>query len=251
MSCPKVTVFADQDVGLDVVKYLHDEHKSDLVAIITVEENDIFSFGKRHGINSFTISSLMAKEIGSCFLEVDLIFLAWWPKLISKEIINTPKLGVVNFHPSLLPYNRGKHYNFWTLVEGSPFGVSLHFVDEGIDSGDVLFQAEINKDWEDNGESLYLKAKLEIVRLFKATYPLIISGEFKRFPQDLEKGSIHYARELDPASKIYLDKEYRCRDLLNLLRARTFPGMPACYFYDDGKKYEVKISIKEVTNGSS
>jgi methionyl-tRNA formyltransferase len=67
----------------------------------------------------------------------------------------------------------------------------------------------------------------------------------------LDKGSTHYARELDPASKIDLDKEYKCIDLLNLLRARTFSEMPACYFYDDGKKYEVRISIKEVENGSN
>ncbi|QUN31570.1 hypothetical protein KB879_26680 [Cupriavidus sp. KK10] len=53
----------------------------------------------------------------------------------------------------------------------------------------------------------------------------------------------HPAKELESASEVLLDKPYQGRDFLNLLRARTFPGNPSCYFRDGGK-YEVRISMK-------
>ena len=155
----------------------------------------------------------------------------------------------MNFHPSLLPYNRGKHYNFWTLVENSPFGVTLHLVNEKVDQGDILFQANIEKTWEDTGGSLYDAAKREMVALFTRHYEDLVLGNYEPRVQDLAAGSFHLSRELDPASEIILDKQYTGRNLLNLLRARTFPGNPSCYFFDEGKKYEVRVSIKEVNDG--
>jgi len=131
------------------------------------------------------------------------------------------------------------------LVEEAPFGASLHFVDQGIDSGDVIAQSRIDYNWEDNGETLYKKAALEMVALFKRAYPEIRKLRFNRIVQNLEQGSIHYAHELEGASKIDLDKQYKARDLLNLLRARTFEGFPSCWFEDNGEKHEVRITINK------
>ena len=185
-----------------------------------------------------TLSALAA-------LNLDLIILAWWPYIVKKELLDLPRLGCLNFHPSYLPYNRGKNYNFWALVEENPFGVSLHWVDEGIDTGDIAFQRRVETTWEDTGATLYAKAQEEIVRLFRESYPAIKSGNIPRVPQDLQLGSSHFARELDDASKIELDKTYSARALLNILRARTFPPHPAAWFTADGKTYEVRVEIKE------
>lgn len=85
-----------------------------------------------------------------------------------------------------------KHYNFWALAEGAPFGVSLHFVD----TGDVVAQREIPYDLTDTGETLYRKAQREIVRLFREEYPRLRTLDILRKPQDLSKGSFHLARGL-------------------------------------------------------
>ncbi len=178
------------------------------------------------------------------FFNPDIGVLAWWPKIIRRPLLAMPKQGFINTHPSLLPYNRGKHYNFWALVEQAPFGVSLHFVEEETDSGDIVTQANLPYDWGDNGATLYAKACHETVRLFKETYPIIRTLTIPRHKQDLSQGSFHYAWELEPASVIDLDQHYKARDLLNLIRARTFPGHPACWFSDAGSDYEVRIEIK-------
>ena len=133
-----------------------------------------------------------------------------------KKLDKNPRLGCLNFHPSYLPYNRGKHYNFWSLVEDTTFGVTLHFLDEGVDTGDIAFQSIIDKSWEDTGETLYNKAQQEIVRLFKTKFPEIKNGSIPRQPQEMSKGSFHRSEELDFASRIDLDRSYKARELLNL-----------------------------------
>jgi len=127
---------------------------------------------------------------------------------------------------NLLPHNRGKLYNFRALVEESPFGVTLHCVDSGIDSGDIMAQKAITCDWCDTGGSLYHKAQREMVTLFRETYPVLRDGRLPRQPRDLQAGSLHKARESDPASRIELNARYTARELLNRLRARTFGGHP-------------------------
>ncbi|NIM21688.1 MAG: formyl transferase, partial [Candidatus Latescibacteria bacterium] len=91
----------------------------------------------------------------------------------------------------------------------------------------------MNTSWEDTGETLYRKAQSAILQLFKECFPVIKEETIPRQPQDLEQGSFHRASELEPASEIELDKEYTGRQLLNLLRARTFSPHPGCRFTDN------------------
>lgn len=246
----KLILMADGDVGRFVYAYIKKRFPRDIAMVVTVKNSPIYTESLSDGFVSTVfvsekalLSDLRRHEPPNGF---DLGLSAWWPKIISKPVIGFPKKGFINFHPSLLPYNRGKHYNFWALVEQSPFGVSLNFIDDGIDTGDILAQRKIAYDWTDTGRSLYKKAQQEIQSLFCGIYPKIRRGEIERVSQDLSKGSFHFAKELDPTSRIYLDKTYKARDILNLIRARTFPGYPACYFYEKEQKYEARIEIKKV-----
>jgi methionyl-tRNA formyltransferase len=121
--------------------------------------------------------------------------------------------------------------------------VSLHFVTELVDGGDIIAQMPISYGWEDTGGTLYEKATVYMVALFKETYPMLRVMRVNRVRQNLTEGSYHRAVELDEASRITLEKEYKARELLNLLRARTFPGRPSCWFRDDGVTYEVRVEI--------
>lgn len=235
----------DGQVGNEIAQWLIDNYPGDIRAVVTVSENQSYSAARSRGIPSLTYKSEPELLQALATVEpIDLGVLAWWPKIISPALIAMPEYGFINTHPSLLPYNRGKHYNFWALVEQVPFGVSLHYVDEGIDSGDVVAQSLIPYDWEDTGETLYAKAGHTMVDLFKAVYPKLRAQELPRIKQCLSWGSLHYASEIEPASKVDLDKTYRARDLINLLRARTFSGHPACWFEDDGATYEIRIEIR-------
>lgn len=244
----KIFLFADQDIGYKTLEFIISEFKNSLLAVITVGVNEISHLAEEHGIVHFDFSDYRMGWSSDSLKQADYIILAWWPKIIKKEIIDAPKTGAINFHPSFLPFNRGKNYNFWSIVEKCKYGVTLHFVDEGIDTGDIIFQREIKTSWEDNGESLYLKAKSAMLELFKESYSKILSGNYTRIKQDINEGSFHYAKELDKVSELKLDRDCKTEDLLNLLRARTFPGKPSCFFIENGVKYEVRISITKENN---
>lgn len=242
----KILLMADNLVGLKISKWLFKYYSNDLALVVTLSENDIFHAAKKIEkpclMYSNTEDIVLFLEKNS--IQIDLGILAWWPYIIKKPLLTIPVHGFINTHPSLLPNNRGKHYNFWSIVERAPFGVTLHFIDEGIDTGDIVFQKEIPCTWEDNGESLYKKAQNYMVNLFKESYPKIRVLNLAPKKQDKTKGSFHKKIELEDASIISLDKKYVARDLINLLRARTFSGLPSCRFKDDGVEYEVRINIK-------
>lgn len=241
----KLVLLADGDVGLGITNYLLASYRQDLLLVITTEQNDIYRAAESEGVPVQVFESVpqvMGCLQGGC----DLGVLAWWPKIVKSPLLDLPVHGFVNTHPSLLPYNRGKHYNFWALVEQAPFGVSLHKVDASVDTGAIIAQRPIPYDWCDNGGTLYAKAQAATLDLFKRTYPVLRTGNFASTPQDLGAGSFHHSSEIEKASRIDLDRTYSGRDLLNLLRARTFEGHPACWFEDAGIPYEISINVRKI-----
>ncbi len=241
----KLLLMAGHSVGLEITYWLLQQHREDLALVVATYENEIFRAAQKASVPC--IASGSSEEVQNYCQEMGLVpdlgCLVWWPKIIKSPLLELPKFGFINTHPSWLPFNRGKHYNFWALVEQAPFGVTLHFAEEGIDTGDIVFQRPIPYNWEDTGGSLYHKAVEVTTNLFKKSYPEIRQLNIQRSKQDLSKGTFHLAKELDPASHIDLNKEYQARDLLNLLRARTFPGHPACWFEDNGEKFEIRVEI--------
>jgi methionyl-tRNA formyltransferase len=244
----RLLLMCDGQVGSSIADWLMERYFRDLGAVVTVTKNDTYIAARARGIPTFLYQSATQVIADLASLpRCNLGMLAWWPRLIPRELMAVTDHGFINTHPSLLPFSRGKHYNFWTLVEQSPFGVSLHYVDEGIDSGDIVAQLPVHYGWEDTGGTLYAKAGQAMIDLFKSAYPNIRTHELPRIKQDPSKGSLHFATEIDPASRIDLDKTYSARELINLIRARTFPGQPACWFDADGAKYEITLTIKRKT----
>ena len=241
----RLLLLADGTVGAEIFRFLMEKYSDDLALVVTTRPNEIYreAGGKGIPVCVFDSEKSVLDRLDS---GADLGVLAWWPKILKSPLLDAPRLGFVNTHPSLLPHNRGKHYNFWALVEQAPFGVTLHRVDSGVDTGDIVAQATINYDWCDTGETLYNKAQAAMLELFCKSYPILRTGQYISKPQDNGIGSFHRASEIESASKIDLDAHYRARNLLNLLRARSFEGHPGCWFEESGHRYEISIIIKKV-----
>lgn len=239
----KLLLFIDGYVGEKVYSYLIKEHPEDIGMVVLAEDSTLEEKIKKDNIkyvkNNYPNIGELLKES-----DFELGLSVWWPYLIDEQVLNVPTSGIINFHPSLLPLNRGKNYNFWAIVEECAFGVTLHFLDEGIDTGDIIFQKELAYDWADTGESLFYRARDAMIDLFIKNYSKIRVGDYIRQKQELRIGSYHNSSELDPASKIELDKKYTARELLNVIRARTFDGYPGCSFVVGQEEYEIKIKIE-------
>jgi methionyl-tRNA formyltransferase len=88
--------------------------------------------------------------------------------ILKKEILDLFPDRSINLHISLLPYNRGADPNFWSFIEGTPKGVTIHYLDQGVDTGDIIIQKEIkfvSPDVETLSSS-YNKLQKEIQNLF-------------------------------------------------------------------------------------
>lgn len=177
--------------------------------------------------------------------KVDAVILAFWGEIIKDELLDAPSFGYINLHTSFLPYGKGKHPHYWSLVEEKPYGVTIMKIDSGLDTGKIIFQKKIDVSWTDTGETLYFKAFRAMDELLYEKRNQILELDFDLKDQK-EIGTFHYGREIDKSSMIDLNKTYTAKKLLNILRARTFRPFPAAYFWDDGKKYEITVQITEV-----
>ena len=240
----RTVLFAHGPVGYQIAKFFLKEHRNDLRMIVTVDQNDIYELGVENGMRVFLYEEAEQYLLDGDFV-FDLGFLAWWPKILKSPLLNKAQLGFINTHPSLLPYRRGKFPAFWAIYEGTPYGVSLHMVDEGIDTGALVATKKIPYNLCDTGRTLYDKSLKAIVDLVKETYPVI--GKNVRelsVKQPAEVGSFHYAKDIEPLTRIDLNKEYLASELILLMRARNFgEKFPACSIDVDGEIYYVRLSI--------
>jgi len=118
--------------------------------------------------------------------------------LLKKDILEWGKNKFVNLHMSYLPYNRGSSPNYWSFQEKTPSGVTIHLIDEGIDTGDILIQKQITfKPNENTLRTSYERLKYEIEILFIENYKKIINGDISPSPQP-KNGTIHFDSELPP-----------------------------------------------------
>ncbi len=174
-------------------------------------------------------------------LGVKTVVLAWWPKIVHE--INKLGINVINTHPSFLPYNRGKHPYYWAIVDGAPFGATIHMVDSGIDTGDILWQKKVMIDPTDTGQSAYQKAADSMLELLYEHDEEIALGRFpKAIAQDDAKATSHLARQLE-VPPITNKTEIA---LLNDLRARTFDNnRSGRKIVINGKTYRVHVKLVE------
>jgi len=119
-------------------------------------------------------------------LQADLAILAFVTQIVPPPVFNAPRLGSICFHPSLLPKYRGGSAINWTLIKGeTKTGISLFWVDEGIDTGPILLQKEARIDPDDTAGTLYFNTLFPLgVEAIGEAVDLIKAGNPPRLPQD-------------------------------------------------------------------
>jgi methionyl-tRNA formyltransferase len=93
-----------------------------------------------------------------------------------------------------LPWNKGADPNLWSFLENTPKGVTIHYLDEGIDTGDILAQKEVQMRDDDTLKTSYERLSTEIEQLFEFVWPKIKNGQLKAIPQP-KGGSFHRLRD--------------------------------------------------------
>jgi methionyl-tRNA formyltransferase len=124
-------------------------------------------------------------------LNPDLAVLAFVTDIVPGKVLNVPKLGSICYHPSILPRYRGASAINWAVINGeTKSGLTIFWVDEGIDTGDILLQKEVEiGPSETTGEVYFNKLYALGVEAVLEAVDLIARGQATRLPQDHSKAT--------------------------------------------------------------
>jgi methionyl-tRNA formyltransferase len=182
-------------------------------------------------------------------LGLDYLLSVHYPHKLPAELVAMPSLGTLNLHPAWLPYNRGWHTPSWAILDQTPYGATLHFVDEGIDTGDIALRRPLPVAPSDTAHSLYQRVLRLEQGLLREALPLMMERRLPRMPQG-PSGTSHTKRELGAVQTIDLSQVAPIGQVIDRLRALTTSRREeAAYFETAGRRYRVRVEIEEITDG--
>ena len=172
----------------------------EIVGVITVPDvpnqrhpNPVKQCAEKHSIPVLQSSLLKSTEAISWVaeLEPDLLVLAFVTSFVPKEMIDLAPHGGINYHPSLLPKYRGGSAINWAVINGEKeTGVSIHHIDEGVDTGPVLLQENVMIEPDDTVKSLYFEKLYPMgIRMIAEAVELIKNNSAKAAEQDETRAS--------------------------------------------------------------
>lgn len=130
------------------------------------------------------------------FSEYDFVISFGYRHIIGSPLLKTLTRPAINLHMAYLPYNRGAHTNFWSWVEGTPAGVTIHEIDKGIDTGPICFQKQVIFDGAmKTFSATYTQLTKEIENLFIDNMQDLLGGTYRPRNQ-IGSGSYHNIRDL-------------------------------------------------------
>ncbi|MFH1645522.1 MAG: formyltransferase family protein [Candidatus Omnitrophota bacterium] len=177
----------------------------------------------------------------------DLLIVSGWGYKIPKEVFTVAKKGVVVLHDSLLPKNRGFCPSFWALLNGEKTtGVTAFFIDEGIDSGDIIFQEKTKISIDDDINSLTEK----IIGLYDRVLSKIIAclKQGIDLPRTRQRESeATYCHRRCPEDAL-IDWNKRVVDIINLLKVSKKPYFEAYTFYKGKKLFVIEAEESAQSN---
>ncbi len=170
----RIVLFGQASFGAETLQKLLDQ-KENIVGVITTTDppnqthsNPVKQCAERNHIPLLQADKLKTRETIDWVTDLnpDLLVLAFFTSFVPQEMIDCATHGGINYHPSLLPRYRGGSAINWAVINGeTETGVSIHFIDSGVDTGPVLLQKKVVIEPEDTVKSVY----------FNKLYPLGIT----------------------------------------------------------------------------
>jgi len=229
------------------------QENANIVGIITKKESkfnadfmDLSDIGKKNNIPCLYVENINDKESFQFLrkLNPDIGFCLGWSQLLKSDLLNMFPKGVIGFHPTKLPWNRGRHPLIWTLVLGLDETASSFFVlDEMADTGKVISQERVLVSYEDNARTLYNKI-MDVAKVqLKKVWHDICTNNVKVVDFEGQKGNTWRKRGKVDGK---IDWRMSGRNIYNLVRALSEPYVGAHFEYNG---YEYKVwEAREVSD---
>ncbi len=223
-----------RSVGPDLVEYFRGREDIELMVFTQETARDkIYGYRSTEAACArLQVRCLNPNRLDDVFIQTvrgfgpELIVSAYYPKIFPAKLLEIPRLGAVNVHPGNLPNYRGRFAIPWTILNGEQqVTVSMHYLDDKVDAGDVLVTASFPVLPDETGFQLYLRAMHEAGKLLMASFDDLISGRLKGVPQ-IGYGS--YFTHLEPRCHVIWQNDGR--SIERQVRVHAKPYLPAfCY----------------------
>lgn len=211
----------------------------------TLEESSVALKAREYGIE--VIKPVKIREDYSRIVEVkpDLIVTCAYGQIIPKALLDIPRLGCINVHASILPKYRGGAPIQRAIMNGeTKTGVTIMYMDEHMDSGDIIEIVEVPILDEDNLDSLSDKLATSGAKLLLEVLPSIVDGSNKKIKQDENEVTFGYIIKREDE---LLDFHKSTREVYNKIRALS--SKPGAYFILNGQQMKVFESRIGETSG--
>lgn len=142
----KIGYFADGPWSHNAFEKIVNDKKFEIRFIVPrndTQDSTLFNFSKKHNIDYFKLKNVNSETSLKKILDYDCDVLVSmsFNQIFRKDIINLTPIGIINCHAGKLPFYRGRNILNWVLInDEKEFGITVHFVDEGIDTGDIILQ---------------------------------------------------------------------------------------------------------------
>ena len=209
-----------------------------------LKETPVKMLAKANNIEVFQPSKIREDYKRIIDLSPDIIVTCAYGQIIPKEVLECPRLGCINVHASLLPKLRGGAPIHKALIDGyEKTGITIMYMDEKMDNGDIISKREIDILDSDNLESLHDKLSVLGKELLLDTLPSIIDGTNNREVQNEEE--VTYAYNIKREEE-HLDFTKTSREIFNQIRGLSpYPSANAILFGEEMKILDSKILNKK------
>lgn len=233
-----IAFLGSKDLGFRCLKLLYNMRRIynfNIAAVLTNERGEkIKKFCQTHKLN--LLNSL--NDYLQC-KNIDIAISVQYHAILKPKHIKKARLITLNFHMAPLPEYRGcNQFSFAILDQCKTFGVTLHRLDEGVDSGDIILEKRFKIPKGCWVAELHDLASNKMLELFKESMPVILSGKYKLTPQsqllNKRKCSFHYRKEIEKLKIINLGKSKH--EIETQIKATAMPGFEPPYFLLDNKK---------------
>jgi UDP-4-amino-4-deoxy-L-arabinose formyltransferase/UDP-glucuronic acid dehydrogenase (UDP-4-keto-hexauronic acid decarboxylating) len=229
----KAVVFAYHNMGIAGLDALFN-HGFDIEAIFTHEDDpdencwfgSVKNWAQQKNITVYTTEEVNSPQwiAKIAAFDPDIIFSFYYRKMICREILDLPRIGAFNLHGSFLPDYRGRCPVNWVIINGEKqTGVTLHYMIDKPDAGDIVGQKAVVIDLSDTAKTLYDKLCRAAQELLDKLLPLIKGDQIPRQKQDLKAGSYYGGRRPEDGR---IDWKKSAGEIYNLIRGvtRPYPG---------------------------
>ena len=246
----KIGYFADGPWSHEAFKLLANDETLEIVFIVprsNTKDSSLKEFAEEYGIDYLFPAKIRTEDFYekaksyNCDLFVSMSF----NQIFREPLISLPRFDTINCHAGKLPFYRGRNIINWALInDETEFGITVHFVDEGIDTGDIIMQRTYPISDQDDYNSILNIAYVECAKILYDTVKSLQVGNFQRINQATIHPVGFYCGRRSEGDEI-INWAQTSREIFNFIRALCFPGPRATTYISDEPIYINKARMIE------